>query len=389
MLRNELNAIALNVDEKSPRRNEAALVERQLAYTQKILEKAGLIREYWSKIPDENKKSFHQVMADFMALIWRYYTFDNATYRFWFTVNDCIVDYFAQKMYKVDIDTVASQYEWIRYHHEYEKANKDLVKTICNKHLFREFFHNLGFPVSEQLGHISFHDGLLAWCDEGHGLTSLDNLWNNGREEVFCKPELDSMGNGCFKLGYQDGSYTINGKPCMEEDLSAAFREPKLIEEVVVNHPLVKALHPESLNTCRLITLRSDDGRISLFQAIMRMGVGDCTVDNLYHGGLATNIKPDGFLHEFAVYDDYTKPKTPKHPDSGFLFKDVQLPYYKEAVDMVIEAHSQCKELRSIGWDVAITSEGPVLIEGNIHYSINPLYGGLRHEMVKYFTPAE
>ncbi len=56
---------------------------------------------------------------------------------------------------------------------------------------------------------------------------------------------------------------------------------------------------------------------------------------------------------------------------------------------MVIEAHSQCKELRSIGWDVAITGEGPVLIEGNIHYSINPLYGGLRHEMVKYFTPAE
>ncbi|MDO4954553.1 MAG: sugar-transfer associated ATP-grasp domain-containing protein [Akkermansia sp.] len=389
MLKNEWNAIALNVDEKSPRRNEAALAERQLAHTRKVLEKVDLIREYWSKIPDENKKSFHQVMADFMALVWRYYAIDNATHRFWFTINDCIRDYFAQKIYLIDIDKAVLQYEWIRFHYEAEKGNKQLVETIINKRTFKEFFGSRGIPVSRRIGFVQFREGTLAWRGADEDWQTLDSLWAGGRNEVFCKPELDTQGNGCFMFENRGGVYHIDGTPCNDQDWDTYFSQPKLMEEVVVNHPLLKSLHPQSLNTCRIVTACAADGEIVLLRSMLRMGVGGSTVDNLYHGGLGVIIKPDGTLNELASYHDYTRPGTPAHPDSGVVFKEVKLPYYQEAVALAKKAHSLCGGLRSAGWDVAITPNGPVLIECNVNYSIIARYGGLRHEMVKYFTPAE
>ncbi len=386
MLRNEWNAIALNVDEKSPRRNEAALAERQLAYTQKILEKADLIREYWSKIPDENKKSFHQVMADFMALVWHYYAIDNATYRFWGKMDECILGYFGQRMYKNDIASLSWQREWERFHLEAEKSNRELICIIDNKRRFREYFGGHGLPVCLRLGTLEVQNEELTYRDAAGTEHPVASLWN-GRESIFCKPELESQGRGCFRLDLISGQYVVDGKKYGEQDLKALFEQPRLVEEVLVNHNVLHALHPASLNTCRFITIREHDGGFRVLRAVMRMGVGGSTVDNWCHGGLAVEIKPDGCLAEFAQYEDYAIPDTRFHPDSGIVFQEVKIPYYSEAVELALEAHRLCRAMKSVGWDIAITKNGPVLVEGNVFYeSFQAVCGGLRPEMARFFV---
>lgn len=42
-----------------------------------------------------------------------------------------------------------------------------------------------------------------------------------------------------------------------------------------------------------------------------------------------------------------------------------QVPYVKEAVKMCLEASLVVPQVRYIGWDVAVTEKGPVIIEGN------------------------
>lgn len=42
-----------------------------------------------------------------------------------------------------------------------------------------------------------------------------------------------------------------------------------------------------------------------------------------------------------------------------------EIPFWNEAVKMVMDASKTIPKLRFIGWDVAITPLSPVLIEGN------------------------
>ena len=75
-----------------------------------------------------------------------------------------------------------------------------------------------------------------------------------------------------------------------------------------------------------------------------------------------------------------------KHPTSGFVFKNFKVPYFKEVLDLTYKATNFLPD-RIIGWDIAITPDGPLLIEANECPSIfgpDIIYGGLkRHPKIK------
>lgn len=51
----------------------------------------------------------------------------------------------------------------------------------------------------------------------------------------------------------------------------------------------------------------------------------------------------------------------------------VALPHWRESVDLVCRAHEIAfRKFVSLGWDVALTSEGPVLIETNLNWGVSP-----------------
>ena len=55
------------------------------------------------------------------------------------------------------------------------------------------------------------------------------------------------------------------------------------------------------------------------------------------------------------------------HPLTGIPFMGFQVPLWDEALDMVRKAARKAYGYNChwIGWDVAITPDGPVLVEGN------------------------
>jgi len=56
------------------------------------------------------------------------------------------------------------------------------------------------------------------------------------------------------------------------------------------------------------------------------------------------------------------------HPDTSLPLKGFRLPFWDEAMTLARRATALFVPLRTIGWDVAITAEGPVLIEGNARW---------------------
>ena len=54
-----------------------------------------------------------------------------------------------------------------------------------------------------------------------------------------------------------------------------------------------------------------------------------------------------------------------KHPVSKTYFNNYEIPYWEETKKLVLKAALVNQNIKVVGWDVAITKNGPVLVEGN------------------------
>ena len=138
-----------------------------------------------------------------------------------------------------------------------------------------------------------------------------------------------------------------------------------ILEEFVQQHPALQELSPNSLNTVRFITQRLEDGSVEVVGASLRMGLEKNT-DNLSSGGITCKVDVDsGKVDSLGYSFDITQPLCEVHPVSGVKLIGFQIPFWQEVKEMCLKAAAKYPDNRSVGWDVAITKEGPLLIEGN------------------------
>lgn len=152
------------------------------------------------------------------------------------------------------------------------------------------------------------------------------------------------------------------------------------LEEVIKQHPEVSKLYPDSINTIRVITIvttEDDKPYISIpkeerenlklkchvIYACCRIGNGGC-IDNFTSGGMVTPVDEKTGVIKYAAMDK-KKNVYEKHPVTGYEIKGFQFPYWKEVLEMCEKASFEIPEIGYIGWDVAITPNGPVFVEGN------------------------
>lgn len=175
---------------------------------------------------------------------------------------------------------------------------------------------------------------------------------------VFAKPVSDFGGNGVERLVYDEATHW--------EDLYARLMEGRqyLVEEGIVQHPDMARLCPTSVNTLRMVTVVLD-GQARFLYALLRMGSGQCHVDNISSGGMYTLVGPDGEL-EFPAFCDKDGLYYDSHPMTHLSFPGFRVPCFQQARQMCLQAAMVEPGLGYIGWDVAVTPDGPVLVEGNV-----------------------
>lgn len=161
-----------------------------------------------------------------------------------------------------------------------------------------------------------------------------------------------------------------------------------IIEEFVQQHQALQCLSPNSLNTVRLITHFTKDHDTNIIGASLRMGIEKQT-DNLSSGGIACSIDVNtGIISNNGVSFDIRQPQKQNHPISKVQLVGFKIPFWDDVLEMCIYAAKQCPENRSIGWDVAITESGPILIEGNHDWGARvwqmPKNIGLKHLIYEY-----
>jgi hypothetical protein len=146
-------------------------------------------------------------------------------------------------------------------------------------------------------------------------------------------------------------------------------------------------LNPSSLNSIRIDTFKKPGGTPEVLSAFMRMAIGDKSVDNITKGGLYVGINlEDGTLKRHAIRDFVIDSSAyTVHPKTGVQFQGFQIPFFEEVKHMAVEAANWLPKAL-VGWDIAVSEAGPVLIEGNARYyhmqSSEMMYGGYRRNPV-------
>ena len=193
---------------------------------------------------------------------------------------------------------------------------------------------------------------------EADGQTSIDALktFLKGKQTVFVKPLEGSSGQGIEK-------YTAPDWTDMDAFASKVRAVGKsVIEEGIVQHPRMAELNPGSVNTVRISTLIGDK-KEGIVYAFLRIGNGKI-MDNVDCGGMAARVDLiSGKL--LTVAADKAGNTFTKHPITGTEIIGFQLPYFEEAKAMCLEAMRMVPSMRYVAWDVALTEQGPTLIEGN------------------------
>jgi len=60
--------------------------------------------------------------------------------------------------------------------------------------------------------------------------------------------------------------------------------------------------------------------------------------------------------------------KQPKHPETGGQIEGREFKEWPELEALALKAHKCFPEIFSIGWDLALTTKGPQIVEGNTQW---------------------
>ena len=137
-----------------------------------------------------------------------------------------------------------------------------------------------------------------------------------------------------------------------------------ILEEVIEQSETVAAFHPASLNTVRLPTVRCTDGT-HIFLPFFRMGRLGSIVDNAGAGGIFAAVDKETGIVTTKGVTEYGAGEFIVHPDTGVQILGAQLPDWQQAVAMVKALADRIPNMAYIGWDLAHTRDGWVVVEAN------------------------
>lgn len=220
--------------------------------------------------------------------------------------------------------------------------NKDAeaIKRLNNKTVFLEDFQDL-------IGR-TWIDIKTANKDEIREFAGKNPL-------CFVKDPFGLAGRGVCRI---DSSELLDEKK-REEFVRQGLT---LAEEVIQQHEEMSKLAPNSVNTVRAVTFLDRAGKVHFLLFVLKMGTGDLYLDNTGAGGLSVVMDEDGVVRSPAKGTTWLYSV---HPDTNTPIVGFTVPHFEALKERVAVAARRVPTVPYIGWDVAITPSGPVLVEAN------------------------
>jgi len=211
-------------------------------------------------------------------------------------------------------------------------------------------------------------------------------------QELFIKNVSLEASDGVYHCKATDGTMYLNAMPVDNGDLLNEFTTGIwIVQSRIRSHRLIEAINDSALNTTRIVTILND-GQPEYLTGFQAFATGQATTDAWSKGSVYVGFDiQNACLGEQGYLDLSGSPESviTAHPDSGIIFKGYFLPYLQEAIDLCLKAHRLFYNNFVIGWDIAITDSGPVIVEANEKPGMNAVQcvdGGLRKKILECYN---
>lgn len=277
----------------------------------------------------------------------------------------CFPDtYFRFGMFMNDFGDVDRMYSYLpQQAYARLTADKDPRYHILvdDKILFHNVMRMFNLPVPERyfvyLNDVFRKDDMILTDQE---VDEIINRINDDR--VFIKRFRGGAASGIsLAVRKEDGYYTDDGKRLSASMIRETYSGSNYIfERQLVQDSALATLNPDTVNTCRVLTLKD-----KVVSCSIRVGRKGSFVDNAAKGGIVLSLDMEtGRLEEYGLRE-YDLTKYYEHPDTKIRFKDFEVPMWPAVKELVEKTIRLIPYYNSVGFDVATTINGPVIVEIN------------------------
>ena len=240
--------------------------------------------------------------------------------------------------------------------------NKEYFKYFDDKCEFNEIFNKY---LKRDWLYLNSFDDFFKFC--------------SNKKEIIVKP-ID----GCGGVGVELIKVNKNNLKKVYNNLLETNR--LLVEEKIMQHKSLSKLNKSSVNTLRIVSFY-DGKKVHILNSVFKIGNGGVT-DNFSSGSMYTFIKDGKIIVPAIDRDDNIYYK---HPISNIDLIGYEIPNYDKVIDLVKECAKIIKEVKYVGWDVAIMDNDVCLIEGNCYpgiYQIKPSFLSVKEGLVNIYEHA-
>lgn len=242
------------------------------------------------------------------------------------------------------------------------KERRPPASIVSDKIAFAEHCQKAGIATVPVLGFA--RDGEVRWLSE--------EAWAS---DWFVKPVDGKGGKGIERWVRisPDRLCGADGQPVAQDEVirrlaDRSLATPCIVQPRIKNHPALADLNNGALATVRALTCLDEAGEPELVGAVLRMAIGgNHVVDNLHAGGIAAGIDITTGLVGPATNlgSDVRLGWLDRHPMTGAAISGRRLPFGRRMKPFAEAAHRAFADRILIGWDIAITPDGLVLVEAN------------------------
>jgi len=261
--------------------------------------------------------------------------------------------------------------------HGLQNAINSPNAAMCrDKLVFHTYCAYHGLPVTQLLGVVSSRGSRTR---SGKPIVSeqdwVEFIQSRLPSTFIAKPRTGNKGRDVLLMGVG-----TDPAPSKFQSLTRALQdlgqyEDYLLEARIDMHPEIVRLTGSSAASCiRVVTVIDESGIPKILGAYHRLIVGNSLTDNLgeFRSGnilgspdLETGVFKSAWM---ANADKVGLRPQLKHPTTNVDIVGFQIPLWSAVRNAVCSAATAFLPIRTIGWDVAISPDGPILVEANERY---------------------
>ena len=263
-----------------------------------------------------------------------------------------------------------------------DRAHAGIIRQCCDrtwwaladdKHFAYTLLQAFGVPTPRLQCIFSSgtrHYGTVPTCRSAEELAAF--FCHDAAFPIFTKPNGGIGSFGVFLIEGYDGETREVGlfggdrvsldAFCQQIDEGDGY----LLQDLLKPHPELVPICGNRVSTVRVILLQ-DQASPEIIESVWKIPSAGSIADNFWRNGnmlgavdLETGkikrvIRGHGFdLHELQT-----------HPDTGRAIQGITLPFWSELKALCVEYSRIFEKIRYLSWDIALCSEGPVVVEVN------------------------